>query len=228
MAGRNFTAVSFGLEKNIVQLYSRAVIGQSGTPILDTSNSKGICNIGISAPTFTGTTSSGSATISSVSSFNDLFTGMTLSGTGIGTATIGTISAATGSIVMSAPAASAQASTTITASGGQYIFQFGTQAGVRLDSYAKLLDWNYVFDESTGSASGKALVAQLAPASTVGFIVTNTTQVRTIPATGTSNSTDCALVVQFGNGAGTGFVAQNPSPGEVLRCSFTFGNSTSI
>jgi hypothetical protein len=224
MAGRNFTPVQFGLEKNIVSLYSRALIGANGAVTLDTSNSKGICNIAVSTPIFTGTTSSGSATINSVSSFNNLFTGMTLSGGGAN-GVIGTMTAATASIVMSAPATAA-GSATITATGGQYIVQFGTQAGVRLDSYAKLLDWNYTFDESNGSANGSYQVLQVAPAATQGFIVENLIKTRTIPAVGTSNSTDCTVIVQFGNGAGSGFVAATPASGEVLRMSYTMGNST--
>ncbi len=225
MAGRNFTPVSFGLEKNIVQLYARVVFGGSGVPLLDTNNSKGFCNAAINAPSFTGTTSSGSATISSVTSFAGLFTGMTLTGTGVG-GTIGTMTAATASLVMSAPATSAQATTTVTATGGQYVLQLGTQAGVRLDSYNKILELGCIFDESTGSATGGYQVLQLAPAAQNSFIVGNKSNIRTIPATSTSNSTDCTVVVQFGNGAGTSFVAAAPAAGEVLRLNLNLGNST--
>lgn len=225
MAGRNFTPVSFGLEKNIVQLYARVVFGSNGAPILDTNNSKGFCNVGFSTPTFTGSTSSGSTTISSVSSFQGLFTGMTLTGNGV-SGTIGTMTAATASIVMTNPATSAQASTTVSAIGGQYVFQLGQQAGVRLDTYNKVLDLNMVFDESTGSAVGGSKVLQLAPSAQSIFIVGNSTSIRTIPATGTSNSTDATLTLQLGNGFSTGFVAQTPVAGEVLRINLNLGNST--
>jgi hypothetical protein len=136
------------------------------------------------------------------------------------------MTAATSTIVMSVPATSAQATTTITATGGQYIIQLGQLAGQRLDAYAKLLDYNFSWDESTGSASGGYQVLQLAPASQSSFIVGNNTKVRTIPATTTSGSTDCTVTIQFGNGAGTGFVAQSPSAGEVLRLNLGLGNST--
>jgi len=229
MANRFGTPVCFTMEKNVVQLFARVVFGGSSVPLLDTNNSKGFCNAAINAPVFTGSVASGSATITSVSSFHGLFTGMTLSGANVNTAvTIGTISAATGSIVTSAAAMMASGAGTYTATGGQYILQLGTQAGVRLDAYNKLLDFNYSFDESTGSASGGFLVAQLALAAQNAFIVTNTTNVRTIPATTTSGSTDCTITVQFGNGFGTGFVAVAPASGEVVRFNVAMGNSTAI
>lgn len=225
MANRFQTPVCFTMEKNVVQIFARVVFGASNVPVLDTNQSKGFCNVGFNTPVFTGTTASGSSSISSVSSFQGLFTGMTLSGSGV-SGTIGTMTAATSTIVMSAPATSAQATTTITATGGQYIFQLGQQAGTRLDSYAKLLDFNYSFSEDTGSASGSFQQLQLAPAAQNGFLIANNTKVRTIPATLTSNSTDCTIIVQFGNGSGTGFVAASPANGEVLRINLGMGNST--
>lgn len=220
------TPVQFGFEKNIVSAFSRVVFGSSGAPILDTNNSKGICNVAFSTPTFGGTTSSGSSTITSVSSFQGLFTGMTLSGGGAN-GTIGTMTAATKSIVMTGLATSG-VTASMSAIGGQYVFQFGTQAGVRLDGYFKLLEFGYLWDESTGSASGSGLQLQLAPSSSQCFVVQNLTQVRTIPATLTSNSTDCTLTVQVGNGTGVGFVAQQPVAGEVFRCNYVFGNSSAV
>lgn len=226
MAGRNFTPVSFGLEKNIVQIYARVVFGQNGVPLLDTTNSKGFCNVAISAPVFSGTTSSGSSTITSVSSFAGLFTGMTLSGGGAN-GTIGTMTALTSSVVMTSPATSAGTSS-ISATGGQYIFQLGTQAGTRLDAYAKVLDVGVSFDESTGSASGGYQVLQTYPAAGDFCIVANNTKTRTIPATATSNSTDCTLTLQFGNVVPGGLVVATPFNGEVLRVNVNLGNSTSI
>lgn len=222
MANRFSTPVAFTMEKNVVQLFARVVFGTNNAPILDTNNSKGFCNVGFSTPVFGGTTSSGSSTITSVSSFQGLFTGMTLSGGG-GAGTIGTMTALTKSIVMTSPATSGTTAS-ITATGGQYVFQLGTQAGVRLDAYNKLLDFNFSFDESTGSATGSALQVQLAPAALTGFIVQNNTMVRTIPATLTSNSTDCTFTIQFGNGSGVGFVATAPANGESVRINLGLGN----
>lgn len=226
MANRYGTPVTFTMEKNVVQLYARVIFGPSSVPLLDTSNSKGFCNVGFNTPVFTGTTASGSSSISSVSSFKGLFTGMTLTGSGVG-GTIGTMTAATSTIVMSAPATSAQATTTITATGGQYVFQLGTQAGVRLDAYNKLLDFNFTFYEENGSATGAYQQLQLAPNAPLGFVIQNNISTRTIPATLTSNSTDCTIVVQFGSGgAGSSFVAAAPVNGEILRLSLDLGNSS--
>lgn len=224
---RYSTPIGFTMEKNVVQIFARVVFNPSGVPVLDTNNSKGFCNVGINAPVFTGSIGSGSATITSVSSFQGLFTGMTITGTGVGAGlTIGTMTAATSSIVLSAAASVAAGSTSFTATGGQYIFQLGTQAGVRLDAYNKLLDFNFAFYEDSSSASGSYQQLQLAPAAQNGFIVQNSVSKRTIPATQTSNSTDCTVVVQFGNGAGAAFVATTPATGEILRVNLGLGNST--
>lgn len=224
MAGRNFTPVSFTLEKNVVFLFGRVFFGANGAVSLDTNNSKGTCAAWQSTPTFTGTTSSGSAVVSSITSFFGLYTGMSLTGNGV-SGTIGTISASTKSIVMSALATSAQATTTISASGGQYVLQFGTIAGVALDTYAKFLRFTVSFDETTGSATGTATQAAFAPTSGGGFVIRNNTSVRTVPGTATSGSTDCTLVIQFGLGNGTGFVATNPAAGEAARYAVVLGNS---
>ncbi len=229
MANRFGTPIGFTMEKNVVQLYARVVFGTNNVPVLDTNNSKGFCNVGINTPVFSGSIGSGSATISSVSSFQGLFTGMTITGSGVGAGlTIGTMTATTASIVLSAAASVAAGSISFTATGGQYIFQLGTQAGVRLDSYAKLLDFNYSFSEDTSSASGAYQQLQLAPAAQNAFVVQNNTMKRTIPSTTTSNSTDCTLIVQFGNGAGTSFVAASPANGEIIRVNLGMGNSTAI
>ena len=60
MANRFQTPVCFTMEKNVVQLYARVTFGTSNIPILDTSNSKGFCNVGINTPVFTGSIASGS------------------------------------------------------------------------------------------------------------------------------------------------------------------------
>lgn len=232
MSGRTYTPVQFALEKNVVFLFGRLLFGTGGSVSLDTNNSKGTCAAWQNTPTFTGTVASGSATITSVSSFQGLFTGMVLGGVGVigsGTFTIGTISAATGSVVIqNGAAALASGSNTFTGSGGQYILQFGTQAATRLDTYAKFFKFQASFDESTGSATGSLTQAQLAPAVGGGFVIANNSKQRTIPATTTSGSTDCSLTIQFGTGNGVNFVAANPAAGESVRYFVEFGNSTSI
>jgi len=231
MAGRNFTPVMFGLEKNLVFLYARCVFNPSGVPVLDTLNSKGICSINPYTPTFTGSTVSSSATVTSVSSFAGIFTGQTITGTGLqSSTTIGTISAATGSIVLNKAVNTGVASLTLVAGAGsgQYLIQFGRQAGVNLDTYYKFVEMQHSFDMTTSSAIGTATQAQLAPLNPSLILIGNQTQVRTIPATSTSNSTDATLQVQFGVGAGTNFVAGSPATGEAVRFAFVFGNSSAI
>lgn len=237
MAGRNYTPVNFALEKNVVNLFARFpfVIGSGSTVAgvtLDTTSSKGICSVNPSTPTFSGAVSSGSATITSVTSFFGLFTGMQVTGAsvvGSGSFTIGTLSQSTGSLVMSSPAfITTTSSATFVATGGQYVIQFGTQAATRLDSYVKLLDFNYMWDEATGSASGSVGQVQICPAAQNIFYIRNNTSIRTIPQTLTSGSTDCTLTIQMGNGSGVNFVAANPVNGEVLKVGFSFSNSTAL
>lgn len=229
MANRYQTPVLFAMEKNVVLLSAQITFDSGGGAALVPLNSKGHCFFGPYSEAFTGSVASGSSTITSVSSFQGLFTGQTVSGTGVvGTPTIGTISAATGSIVLSAPFGTA-GSVSFLASGGSYILQYGTnQAQGRLDSYFKLLQLQHSFDMSTGSAIGTATQAQLAPAAPSMILVKNNTKVRTVPATATSASTDCSIIVQFGSGAGTSFVAATPAAGEGLRIWTAFGNSSSI
>lgn len=223
------TPVNFAFEKNVVQVFGRVTFGANGAPILDTNNSKGICNVALNAVTFLGATTGSSTTVSSISSFQDLFSGMTVTGSAgalQASTTLGSFTAATGSLALNQVAVQTGNSVQLSATGGQYIFQFGQQAGIRLDGYFKLLSFSYAWDESTGSASGTATTLQLAPSSTQCFIVNNLSQVRTIPATTTSNSTDCTISVQLGNGTGVGFSAVQPVSGEVLRVKFIFGNSS--
>lgn len=227
MANRYQTPVLFAMEKNLVWLSAHVLFDASGAASLDTSNSKGICNFVQNTPTFSGSIGSGSATITSVSSFQGLFTGMVLGGGTVnGSPTIGTISAATGSIVLSAAASVTAGSSSFTAAGGQYIMQFGTQAALRLDPYFKLLMIKQSFDSSTGSAIGTATQVQTTPVAPTMLIIQNNTRVRTIPATATSGSTDCSLTLQFGNGTGVGFIAKAPAAGEGLRIETVFGNSS--
>ncbi len=232
MANRYTTPVMFAMEKNVTFLYARVVFGASGTAILDTNNSKGICNVVLNTPTFVGNTSSASTTISSVTSFALLYPGMVLSGTSITANT--TISSMTQSttnqtITMSTAANPSWAQgVTLTASGGLYTFQFGTQAALRLDSYYKFLGMTSHWVQTTGSATSSATQVGLIPAAPTSFVVQNNTRQRTIPATTTSGSSDCTLSVIYGSGVATAFLAANPNPGDSLYVQFKFGASSAI
>lgn len=229
MAGRNFTPVMFALEKNTVQIYGRILIGSGGVPILDTNNSKGICAVGLNAVNFTGFSTNSTTTIGTVSSFAGLFSGMTVTGSA-GALQATTVIGSASSLILNFSKQSIQTGGPVnfSAVGGQYIFQFGSQAGVRLDGYNKLLAFDYSWDESTSSASGSALQSALAPGATNAFVVSNSVSTRTVPPTITTNSTDCSVVVQLGVGAGVGFSAVAPSAGEVLKVNFVLGNSSAI
>lgn len=230
MANRYNNPVMFAMEPNMVTLSAHVTFGANGVPTVDAINSKGIANVWNQSVAFSGATSSGSSTITSVSSFAGLFTGMVISGTGVvGTPTIGTISASTGSVVLSG-VVGASSATAFQATGGRFIFQFGLNVGNRLDPYYKLLYTHTSWDESSASASGSmALTAALAPvAPSGGFLVKNNINVRTIPQTQATASTDCSLIVQYGAGVGAGFVAASPVAGEGMRVLFVLGNSSAI
>lgn len=229
MANRYNTPVVFAMEPNMMTLSAHITFGATGVPTVDAINSKGIANVWNQSLVYTGSTVSSSATVTSVSSFSGLFTGMTVTGSGVAASTtIGTISASTGSIVLNKPVDTGNASVTLTSNNGRYIFQFGLNVGNRLDPYYKLLFVHSSWDESSSSASGAFLVSALAPAAPNMFIQQNNTRTRTIPATATSGSTDCSLILQTGVGAGVNFVATNPVGGEGLRVLFVFGNSSAI
>lgn len=235
--------VRFTKEKNVWDLFCVLNIGSGGA--INVANSvngqpitKGIANVWQSTPTFTGCTSSGSTTITSVSSFAGLYSGMTLSNANLpSTATIGTMSATTGSIVIQGTAATGLTGSTgsiMVAQGGQYIIQFGVAATVgsltltsRLDTWNRLLDFNVSYDCSVASAIGTATQVALAPSTSQYFVVQNNTTVKTVPTTMATASTDASLTVQFGNVGGQVF---NPTPlqaGTQIRFDFTFGNTTS-
>lgn len=240
MASGYGVPVRFTKEKNVWDLFGIMNIGSGGALNFATVPSsggpqlvsKGIANVWSSTPTFTGATSSGSSTITSVSSFAGLFSGMAITGAGT-VAVVGTMTAATGSIVMSSPALTPSASGTFVASGGQYIFQFGVNTTVgslsnqsRLDTYNRLLDFNLSYDGSTSSSIGTQTQLATAPNLTQYFVVQNNTTVKTVPSTLTSNSTDASLVVQFGNTVGATFVPAVLQAGTAIRVDFTFGNTT--
>lgn len=234
MADRYTTPVMFGFEKNIVFVYLRAVFGASGTVVLDQNNSKGVCAFNPNTVVFNGNTVASSATISSVTSFAGLYPGMSITGSP-GTLganiTISSMTAGTGSLVLSSGTnVVTQPADTLFASGGQYLIQFGQLAGVRLDSYNKLLSVNYDWREVTGSAAGSSTTVPLFPAATDTFVTSVRTGIRTIPQTLTSGSSDCSITIQmgfYGSNDNT-FTAVNPQPGEVLHMSIAFCNSTAI
>lgn len=236
MASGYGVPVRFTKEKNVWDLFGIFNIGSGGAINVATVATgsgpqfitKGIANVWQNTPTFTGSVASGSSTITSVSSFNGIYTGMSVTGAGVPAGlTLGTISQATGSVVLSGQAG---ATGTFVASGGQYVFQFGVNTSVgslsqmsRLDTYNRLLQYQVAWDSSMSSVS-----AGVATSVGTHFVDTNNITQKTIPSTLTSNSTDATLVIQFGVGNGTGFVAAVPNPGFVMRASFTMGNTTSI
>lgn len=229
MANIYGTTVNFYKEGNVVNLYAKVAFGASGQSVLDTNNSMGICSFNPLTTVFTGNTTSSSATVSSVSNFTNLFNGMTVTGSGStiqAATTISSITAGAQSLVLNQVAAGTQPANTLFASGGQYIVQFGTNAGIALTPYVKLLDFGWSVDESIGSAAGSSSLLQLAPNFSKVFITGNNTRVRTIPQTSTSGSTDASLVLQIGDLLGGAFIAVNPAPATTMRFHFTFGNLT--
>lgn len=221
---RLLRSIHFAFEPDMVAVFARLSFGAAGAITLDTKNSKGICNASINTISFTGTTAASSPTVTAVSSFAGLYAGMTVSDGGVhipANTTISSMNPGGGTITLSQNATGTN--TGLSATGGQYLLQFGTQAGVRLDTYNKLLFMDAVWDES-GSQGGPSTAA-LGPGNPVVFIVGNNIGVRTIPATATSVNMDATIVLQFGSGAGASFVAANPTSGEVLRLAFTLCRS---
>ncbi len=243
MASTYGTPVLFSKEKNVWILSARIVFDTNGAAALDVSQSKGFCAVWQNTPTFNAGTNGSNSTVGSVSSFQGLFAGMNLTvssgGAFITTATIGSITAGSGVFNVTAanntqsgfPQLTVPSTVFVAGSGGggtgQYILQLGQQAGVRLDPYVKILQVQHSFDETTGSATGGVLQQQLAPAAPSMVLIQNKTQVRTIPQTLTSGSTDCSITVQFGSGGtGKNFVPAVPAAGEAVRIVLIMGNST--
>lgn len=223
MADRYGTAVLFSLEKNIWAVFARITFGAAGAPTLDTQNSKGFCNVALSQVAFTGTTANSSNSVTSVSSFAGLYPGMLVQDSGPTHVNQLISSFTAGSDLLTLAGNATGTNTGLVASGGQYTLQLGTQAGVRLDSWYKLLEFQYSWDES-GSQGGASTLA-LAPAAPNVFLVGNRTTIRTVPATATSGTTDCTLTFQCGTGAGTSFTsAVAPNNGDALRIACVFGN----
>lgn len=231
MASTYGTAVAFTKEKNVWTLSALVQFGPSGAVVLNTNSSKGICNVANESVSFTGATTNSSTSLSSVSSFDGIFSGMTITGPAgevQAATTVSSFTASSKTIVLSKQAITTDTAATYNATGGRYRFQFGQQAALRLDPYVKLMGFDIRFDVSTGSAGGNATQIQLAPSAPNAFLVDNQISVRTIPSTATSGSTDASIALQFGTGIGpgTGFTAGSPADGEIARVIFIFGNST--
>lgn len=247
MASTYGTPVLFTKEKNVWILSARIVFDTNGVPQLDTTQSKGFCAVWQNTPTFTAGASGSTSFVGSVSSFQGLFPGMNLttasSGAFITTATIGSISAANATLkrfpVTAAnnaasgwPQLDVDSMTFVAGSGGggtgQYILQLGQSAGVRLDTYNKILMVQHSFDGTTSSAIGGVAQRQLAPAAPSMVLIQNKVAVRTVPPTLATNSTDATITVQFGTGVGSGFTAGFPAAGEAVRIVLALGNSTAV
>lgn len=229
MAMRYYTPVMFGLEKNIVHLYAQVTFDGAGIPTLNALNSKGICAVHQQSVMLTGGVVNSTTSIGTVSSFAGLYRGMTVSGTGMaGTNTIASMSASGDTITMAKQNIITGDGITLTASGGRYLFQFGSQEAMKLDTYNKLLGVQVSYDMTLASASGSLTALALAPQAPGYFVVSNLTNTVTIPKVSTSGSTDASLSLQFGSGAGNDFVAFNPVAGTTMRIQFSFCNSTAI
>jgi hypothetical protein len=208
--------VMFAFEPDVVNVFALASFGAAGAPTLNTSYSKGLCNLARNSIAFTATTTS-SVTVTGVSSFAGLYPGMIVTGTNIPAATT-IVSMNAGSGHMTLSQAATGANTGLTAAGGQYTFTFGSQYTPiqRLDSYVRLLDIDYRFDESAIPGSASTLAGS--PYAPSMFLVQNNI----------SNSQLANLVVQFGSGVGASFVASDPANGEIVRVWFAFTRSTAI
>jgi len=215
MANRQFTPVLFALEKNVVFLSAKFSVGASGVPTIDALNSKGICSIAQKTLTFTATSATGTG-LTAVSSFAGLYVGMAITGSGIpaGT-TIVSMNAGAGTMVISQATTTTVVGLTATVTGG-YTIQFGTQAGVRLDTYNKLMMIERIND-MTG-LQGAAATAPSAPVAPAMLLVNNSI----------STSLIASVTVVFGSYATGAFVASQPASGEIIRMLFVLGNSTAI
>jgi hypothetical protein len=227
MANIYGTPVMFAKQNNVVFLFARVTFGATGVPTLDTTQSKGVCAVTENYVPFTGGVVNSTTIIGTVTSFNRLFTGMTVTGTGVQTTNlISSMSGAGKTITMTKQNITTGDEVALTANGGQFTFQFGNKSGVNLDTYNKLLMVDANWDMTSASASGSGTVLQLAPAAPQMFVLGSVAfNQRSIPASSASGSTDATIQVQFGSGQGTSFSAYKPVAGESVRMLFIFGNS---
>lgn len=229
MANVYGNTVQFTKENNTFRLWAKVTFGASGAAVLDTNNSRGICNFSAYTTSFTGNTTASSVTVSSVSSFSGLFPGMTVTGSGStiqASTTISTLNAGGQSLALSQVAAGTQPANPLVASGGQYLVQFGTEALYRVTPFVKLLGFGWSVDESIGSAAGSQSVLQLAPNIEKVFMTENNISSVVVPKSPTTMITDASIVLQMGTGNGTSFTAVNPTAATTMRFWFDLGNAT--
>lgn len=231
MASTYGTSVNFTKEKNVWTLCAMLQFGPNGAVTLNTSQSKGFCSATLESVAFSGATTNSSTSLSSVSNFDGIFAGMTITGPAgelQAATTVSSFTASTKTVVLSKQAITTDTAGAYNATGGRYRLQLGQQAAMRLDPYVKLLGFDIRFDVSTGSAGGTATQIQLAPSAPNAFLIDNQISIRTIPPTATSGSTDASIALQFGTGIGpgTGFQAANPADGEIARVVLILSNST--
>lgn len=213
MSGRAYTPVMFSLEKNVVHLGAHILFGANGVPTLDVKNSKGFCNVTQNTQTFTATGTS-TASITGVSNFTGLYNGMILSGTNVQAGSvISALNPGAGTFTLSLPTTGAI--TSVTATGG-YVLQLGTQAGVRLDTYVKLLGLS-VLNDMTALQGGATTGAQ-APLAPQWFLINNSVSI----------AQSASLTLMCGSGSGTAFTSVNPQSGSAAYIQLLLGNSTSI
>jgi hypothetical protein len=224
--------ISFTLEPDVVSLFANISFGAAGAPTLNQGPypkifSKGFCNISRNAISFTATLDGSTAVLTAVSSFAGLYVGMIVTGVGIPAAsTIVSMNAGAATLTISANTTAASTEV-VSAAGGQYILQLGTQAGVRLDTYNHLLGLSPEWDEVANQGGASTLAS--APSANVLFLIGNQTSVRTIPSTAASSLTDATITFQCGyyNGSDA-FVAKDPDSGSVLRLAMQLGRSSAI
>lgn len=227
MANIYATPVLFTKQNNVVILFAKVSFGATGVPTLDTTQSKGVCAVTENFVPLVGGVVNSTTVIGTVTSFARLFTGMTVTGTGVQTTNlISSMSAAGKTITMTKQNITTGDEIALLASGGQFTFQFGNKSGVNLDTYNKLLAVQASWDVTSASASGTATQLQLAPAAPQSFVLGSVAfNQRTVPGSSTSGSTDATVQLQVGFGQGTSFSAYKPVAGEVMRVMFVFGNS---
>lgn len=211
--------VMFAFEPDVVHQFSLVTFGATGSTTINTLQSKGICGFSLNTISITGTTASSSTTVSGVSSYVGLYVGMTVSDGGVhipANTTISSMTPASGTITLSQNATGTN--TGLSVYGGQYMITFGRQLTPtkQLDTYVKLLGLNHNWDET--SLQGATGTAASAPAAPSMFLVQNNI----------TNTNLANLVVQFGSGAGSSFVAYTPASGEQVRVAAQLCRSNAI
>lgn len=213
MSNRMGTPVAFTLEKNVSQLSCNITFGALGVPTKVALNSKGFCNVTQNTVSFTATGTS-TTSITGVSNFTGLYNGMILTGTNVAAnSIISALNPGAGTFTLSQ--ATTGAITAVTATGG-YTLQLGTQAGVKLDTYVKLLGLS-VLNDLTALQGGVSTGAS-APAASHWFMTNNSV----------SKAGLASVTLMCGTGNGATFVQVNPASGEAVEIQMMLGGSTAI